>query len=127
AFVCAQIAAIGTEEQAPALASLLANKELAQPALSGLARIPGRNVDRILRDALATLKGNLRISAVNALGERRDGAATEPLIAMLSSTDEESACAAAAALGKIGGEVAAAALQQTLASAKGRLRAEIAD
>jgi len=57
-----------TEKQAPALAALLDNNELSQAALGALARIPGPVVDRTLRDALATLKGNLKIGAVNALG-----------------------------------------------------------
>jgi len=124
-FLCAQLAAIGTERQAPALASLLADRELAQPALSALAQIPGPDVDRILRDALATLKGGLKIGAIHALGQRRDCGATEPLIAILSGDDEASACAAAAALGNIGSEAAAAALHKALASAKGLLRTEV--
>ena len=126
AFVCGQLALIGTQEQAPALASLLADKELAEPALRAISQIPGPAVDRILRDALGTLGGNLKIGAVNALGQRRDRAATEPLIAMLAGADETSACAAASALGRIGGEAAAAELQKALVRTKGRLRTEVA-
>jgi HEAT repeat protein len=126
AFLCGQLAAIGTEKQAPALASLLADKELAQPALAALAQVPGPVVDRILRDAVGTLRGDLRIGAVNALGQRRDPAATEVLAAMLAGTDEALACAAASALGKIGGDAAATPLLRALASAKGRVRTEVA-
>jgi len=126
AFLCGQIAAIGTEKQAPALASLLADKELAEPALAALAQVPGPAVDRILRDAVGTLKGHLRIGAVNALGQRRDHAATEALAALLAGADEESACAAASALGKIGGDAAVAQLHKALAGAKGRVRTEVA-
>ena len=126
AFLCGQIAAIGTEKQAPALASLLADTELAQPALAALAQIPGPAVDRILRDAVETLQGDLRVGTVNALGQRRDGAATQGLAALLVGADEASACAAASALGKIGGDAAAARLHKALAGAKGRVRTEVA-
>jgi len=71
AFVCGQMADIATEKQAPALAALLADKETADAALQALARIPGPAVDRILRDALGTLTGSLKIGAVSAIGERR--------------------------------------------------------
>jgi HEAT repeat protein/type 1 glutamine amidotransferase len=127
AFICGKIAAVGNEEQAPVLTALLSDKELAQPALSALAQIPGRSVDRILRDALATLQGNSKVAAVNAIGERRDSAATGPLSTLLEGADEELACAAASALGKIGEEAVVPALQKALSGAKGRLRGEIAD
>jgi HEAT repeat protein len=127
AFVCGQLADIATEKQAPALAALLADKETADAALQALTRIPGPAVDRILRDASGTLTGSLKIGAVSALGERRDRAAADSLIAMLADADEGLACAAASALGKIGGDAAGQVLQKTLASAKGRLRAEVAE
>ncbi len=126
AFLCGQLAAIGTEQQAPALASLLADKELAQAALSALVQIPGPAVDQILRDALGSLKGDLKIGAVNAIGQRRDRAATQCLAAMLAGADEALACAAASALGKIGSDAALAELQKALAKTKGRLRTEVA-
>jgi HEAT repeat protein len=75
---------------------------------------------------LGTLGGNLKIGAINALGERRDRAATGPLAALLAGSDEAMACAAASALGKIGGDAAAAELQKALARSKGRLRTETA-
>jgi HEAT repeat protein len=126
AFLCGQLAAIGTEQQVPALVALLADKDLAQPALSALAQIPGPAVDRILRDALENLKGDLRIGAVNALGQRRDRAAIRSLATMLADADETLACAAASALGKIGTDTALAELQTALARPKGRLRTEVA-
>jgi HEAT repeat protein len=126
-FVCGQLADIATEKQAAAVNGLLANQQLAaDAALRALERIPGLTTDRMLRDALGTLEGELKIGVVRALGTRRDRAATEPLIAMLTGADETLAGAAADALGRIGGDAAARALQKALASAKGRWRTEVA-
>ncbi len=127
AFVCGQLAAIATEQQAPVLAALLADKETAEAALRALQQIPGSAVDQILHDALATLGGNLKIGVVNALGARRDRAASESLIAMLAGADEALACAAANALGRIGGDGAVEALQKSLTNTKGRVRAEVVE
>ncbi|MCR4413730.1 MAG: HEAT repeat domain-containing protein, partial [Thermoguttaceae bacterium] len=126
AAVCRQLAALGTERHASALAALLADREVAPAALGALSQIPGPTVDQILRDALATLQGDLRIGAVAALGQRRDRQAVGPLGAMLTAGDEALACAAAGALGNIGDEAAAAELRKALSGAKGRLRTEAA-
>ena len=127
-FVCGQLADIATEKQAAAVNGLLAKEQpVAGAALGALERIPGPVVDRMLQDALGTLEGELKLGVVRVLGMRRDRAATEALIALLAGTDETLAGAAADALGRIGGDAAARALQKALASAKGRLRAEVAD
>ena len=127
AYVCGQLPAVATEQQAPALAVLLADKDLADPALRGLAMIPGASVDQILREALEKTSGNLKIGVASTLGERGDLAAAEALGKLLAGADEPLACAAAGALGKIGGDTAVAALQGALANAQDRLRAAVAD
>jgi HEAT repeat protein len=127
AFLCGQLPAVATEGQAPALAALLADRDLADPALRALTLMPGASVDQILRDSLAGAAGILKIGVVNALGERGDCAAAESLSPLLSDRDESLACAAAGALGRIGGDTALAALQGALARAQGRLRAAVAD
>jgi len=126
-FVCGQLADIATEKQAAAVNGLLTNQQLvAAAALRALQRIPGSTVDRMLRDALGALQGELIIGVVVALGTRRDRAATEPLIAMLAGADQTLAGAAADALGQIGGDAAARALQQALGRAQGRFRTDVA-
>ena len=80
----------------------------------------------MLRDALVKSDGELKLGVVRVLGMRRDRAAVEPLIAMLAGADETLAGAAADALGQIGGDAAAEALQQALGRAKGHLRTEVA-
>jgi type 1 glutamine amidotransferase/HEAT repeat protein len=126
-FVCGQLAEIATEKQAAAVNGLLADPQpVADAALRALERIPGSAVDRMLRDALGTVEGELRIGVIRALGMRRDRAATEALSALLAGRDETLAGAAADALGQIGGDAAAKPLQQALARAKGHLRTEVA-
>ena len=125
-FVCGQLADIATEPQAGTLNALLTNPPpVADAALRALERVPGLSVDRMLREALGTLKGELKIGVVVALGTRRDRAVVESLIAMVNGADAPLAGAAADALGRIGGDAAAQALQQALARAKGRLRTEV--
>ena len=126
AFTCRQLADLGTERHAPALASLLTDRDLAPAALAALGQIPGSAVNPILRESLRTLTGDLRIGVINTLGERRDWAAPGSLLPLLGGPDEAVACAAARALGKIGSEEATSALQKALATTKGRLRTEIA-
>lgn len=125
ALVCAQLANIATEKQAAALNGLLTGEQpVADAALRALQRIPGSTVDRMLRDALGKVQGELKVSVIVALGNRRDREATEPLIAILAGTDETLAAAAASALGQFGGDAAVAALRQALIRATGQLRTD---
>jgi uncharacterized protein len=127
-FVCGALADIATEKQAAAVSGLLASEQpVADAALRALERIPGPTVDRMLRDALATLEGESKTGVARALGMRRDPQATGLLIAMLTGTDETLAGVAAEALGQIVGDAAVGALQKALARAQGRWRAEVAD
>ncbi len=127
-FLCRELSEIATEKQAAAISSLLTNQPLvADAALGALQRIPGSTVDQILREALEQSEGDLKFGIVVALGTRRDRAATEPLIAILSGADQNLAGAAANALGQIGGDAAVRGLEQTLAHSQGRLRMQVAD
>lgn len=126
-FLCAQFAVLATADQALLLQPVLTDPEVAPAALDALAQIPGPAVDRLLREAVKGLPGDLRLSPVHALGQRRDDGATEALAALLQSADEPLAGAAAKALGEIGSEAAGAALQTALSTATGALRAAIAD
>ena len=127
AFVCGQLADIATEKDALVLNGLLTNQQpVADAALGALQRIPGSQVNRMLRDDLGITQGELKLGVVASLGVRRDHEATEPLIAMLAGADQNLAGAAAAALGQIGGEPATRALAEALGRAKDHLRREVA-
>jgi type 1 glutamine amidotransferase len=121
-FLCQQIAVIGAEDQAPALAALLADKDLSQMARCALEHIPGPAVDRAQRDALPRFDGAVKIGIVNTLGEWRDAQAVGDLIPLLGDSDAGLAGAAADALGKIGGDESAGALKNARSRTSGAVR-----
>jgi len=118
AIPCKQLAIFGNKDAVPALAPLLANKDLASWARIALEAIPGPEADEALRAALPNLQGNLLIGTINSIGVRRDTKAVDALAGKLADADVEIVAAAAAALGKISGTQAAKVLNQTLANAR---------
>ena len=127
AITCKQLAIYGTPQAVPALAPLLADKELASWARIGLEAIPGPASDTALRNALGKLEGRLLIGVINSIAVRRDVQAVDPLIKKLDDTEAGVASAAAVALGHIGGEQAAKALAQSLADAPTGVRSAVAE
>ncbi|MBN1444033.1 MAG: HEAT repeat domain-containing protein [Planctomycetes bacterium] len=126
AKACQRLAVVGTQKAVPALARLLQDEKLAHYARFGLEPIPDPSADEALRQAAASLEGNLRVGAINSIGVRRDAGAQAMLIELLGHSDETTAAAAAAALGSIGTPRAANTLQPALASAQGARRAAVA-
>jgi HEAT repeat protein len=127
AITCKRLAIYGTEECVPALAPLLADEELASWARIALEAIPGPAADAALRDALDKLEGRLLVGTINSIGVRRDAQAVEGLIRKLDDANADVASAAAVALGHVGGEKAAAALEQALAKAPAGVRSAAAE
>jgi hypothetical protein len=133
-FVCRELSIIGTEQCVPVLAEMLTQKPASdqQPhpadmARYALERIPGDAVDVKLIEYLNKTEGNARIGIVNTLGERRCAVAAPMIAKLLANQDEQLACAAAAALGKIGGSAATEALAKAKATASGKLRMAVLD
>lgn len=122
AMACKQLALCGSKEAVPALAALLADPQLASWARIALEVIPDPAVDEALREAAGRLEGRLLIGVINSLAVRRDTKAVDLLIGRLKDADAEVAAAAAVALGRIGGPVAQAALEQTLSAAPATVR-----
>jgi len=122
AITCKLLAIYGTEQSVPALAPLLADKELASWARIALEAIPGPVADAALRDAMGKLEGQLLIGVINSIGVRRDVHAVDTLVQKLDDANAGVASAAAVALGHIGGEQAAKALAQSLADAPAGVR-----
>ncbi|MCY2996396.1 MAG: HEAT repeat domain-containing protein [Planctomycetota bacterium] len=113
-FACRQLSLIGTADQVPALASLLADDNLSHMGRYALERIPGPAADEALRQALGKVKGKLLVGVINSLGNRRDQNAVSDLAKLVGDADLSVANAAAAALGKVGpaaADVLAPALQ----------------
>src|SRR5688572_25658436 len=79
AIPCKQLAIYGNKDAVPALAPLLADKDLASWARIALEAIPGPEADEALRLALPRLQGNLLIGAINSIGVRRDAKAIDAL------------------------------------------------
>jgi HEAT repeat protein len=111
----------------PALAPLLLDPDLASWARIALEAIPGPAAEDALTAALPKLQGRLLVGTINSLGVRRDPAPVAALAAKLGDADAEVASAAAVALGCIGGDPAAQALEQSLASAPEAIRAAVAE
>ncbi len=124
---CRRLALIGTKQCIPALVALLGDAKLAHYARFALGPNPDAAVEEALRGQLGKLKGRLLVGVVNSIGQRRDGAAVEPLSKLLRDRDPEVAAASAAALGSIGGAAAARHLRDALAKTRDAGRAAVAD
>jgi len=127
AITCKRLAVYGTKDAVPALAPLLADKELSSWARIALEAIPGPAADQALRDAMGKLQGRLLIGAINSIGVRRDAGAVDGLAAKLKDADADVASAAAVALGRIGGDQAAKTLEQSLAGSPVGVRSAVAE
>jgi uncharacterized protein len=110
AFFIHQLGLIGTAEDVPVLAGLLADKDLSLAARSALQWMPGDEAVAALGQALAGSQGLVRAGLINTLGERRDAGSLEAVSACLADADPVVVGAAIDALGKIGGSAAVKAL-----------------
>ncbi len=117
AIPCKQLAIYGTKEAVPALAPLLADKDLNSWARIALEAIPGPEADEALRAAVPKLKGLLLVGTINSIGIRRDAKAVGLLSGKLADGDTEVIAASAVALGYISGADAAKALNLALSGA----------
>ena len=110
-YVCRQLHSIGTAAAVPALAKLLADKELSHMGRYALERIPAPEAGAALREALGKVDGKLKIGVISSLATRREAASVAPLAALLKSDDAAVARSAVQALGFIGTAEAAKALR----------------
>ena len=127
AKACVRLGELGAKDAIPVLATLLANDHLNVYARSGLEPMAGPEADDALRAAMPKLKGNPLIGVINSLGKRRDPKAIPALAKLLSGPDQETARAAAASLGSIGGPQAQKDLQSALPKTNGLVKLAVAD
>ncbi|MFW6163570.1 MAG: HEAT repeat domain-containing protein [Planctomycetota bacterium] len=106
-WACRQLSIVASAKSVPPLASRLTDPDLAHMARWALERIPGDEAGAALRKALPTAKGELRIGLINSIACRGDAEALPALKALAGDQDAQTAAAAIAALGQIGGEQAA--------------------
>ena len=119
-FICRELAEIGGEVSVPALVSLLGHETHAEAALDALERNPSEAAGRALRDTLNTPSTRLKIGVINALGARKDADAV-PILATLAA-DPHFSAAAFLALGRIGGDEAAALIVEAVKQGPTELR-----
>ncbi|MGD0092831.1 MAG: HEAT repeat domain-containing protein [Planctomycetota bacterium] len=119
---CRRLAVVGSKAAIPVLSAMLADEKLCDVARFGLQAIPDPAVDEALRGELGKLKGKQLMGVIFSLGNRRDQEAADALAKLLSDPDLEVAAISARALGKIGGPVAAKALDRALGTAPEALR-----
>ena len=119
---CRELQVIGTPACIPALAAMLADKDLSHMARYALEPMAYPQAAKALRDALDKARGPVKVGVITSLGFKGDAEAAGQLIALLGGLDVEVAGAAAAALGRIGTPEAARALDKLRARARGRLR-----
>jgi len=127
AKICQRLAAIGTKEAVPVLAGLLSDPLLSHYARFALEPIPDPAADRALQDAAQKLEGPLLAGVLNSIGVRRDAAALPLLARRLDAPEPETARAAAAALGRIGGAQAAESLLAALRRRRADIRSVLHD
>lgn len=124
-YVCRKLAIVGTAASVPTLAALLGAQPTSHMARYALERINVPQAGESLRNALKTTQGKQKIGVITSLGARRDGEAVGALANLLADSDRGISRAAALALGTIGTNEAAEALQKARQSGIGDKQAVI--
>ena len=101
AKACQRLAVVGDEAAVPSLARLLSDPKLSHYARMALEPMPGESVDQPLREALASLEGELLIGVINSIGLRRDQGALKALATLRHGDDADVAAAATWAINRI--------------------------
>ena len=122
---CQRLRFVGTVQSVPALAALLDEDRTSHAARYALEGMPYPEAGAALRQALEKTTGLIKAGLVDSLGWRHDTAAVPSLVALLAGPDPILAGAAAAALGRIGGPDARAALTTARAQASPELQVTV--
>jgi len=107
---CQQLRVVGTSKSVASLAPLLKDERVSQAARYALEGQNTPEAGAALREAFATTSGKIKAGLADSLGWRKDQQAIPQLVVLLSDNDPILGIAAAAALGRIGGRPAVAAL-----------------
>ncbi len=116
-FICRMLRRVGSAQSVPALAKLLADKELSHMARLALQHMPAPQAGTALRQALTQLDGDLKIGLIGSIGQRGDRKAVPGIAKLAADGNAGLARAAIAALGRIGSSQAAEALVKIKAPA----------
>jgi HEAT repeat protein len=111
---CAELKRVGTAQSVPVLAEVLTNEDLSHSARYALESLPAPEAGYALIEALDKTSGLTKVGIIHSLGRRREARAVFVLRRLLGDLDPNVACAAATALGRIGGASATRALVDAL-------------
>jgi len=114
---------VASERAVPALEALLLDARSSDVALYALQQIPGPEADKSLLRALSKTAGATKIAVIGALGQRRSPDAVAALAPLLGQPDL--ARPAAIALGAIGTDAAAQALDAAYPRVQADLKAVV--
>ena len=126
-YACRKLSLIGSAASVSALANLLSDAGLSDPARTALEALPCPESIKALRSSLPKLTGLPKAGTINSLGVRRDTASVLILVRLLKDPDSQIAAGAVAALGNLGTPKAARALRALQPIAPDALRLVWAD
>ena len=119
---CQQLRICGTTQSVAALAAVLGDERVGHAARYALEGMPYPEAGAALRDALGRTSGVVKVGLIDSVGQRGDTAATPLLVPLLADADSTIAMTAASALGRIGDQVATAALMTASNSPNAEVR-----
>jgi len=102
AFIVRQLQFCGRAEEAPALAKLLTDAKLCEPAAQALLAIGGEKATAALRGALGGAKGKRRVTILNAVGRLGDKGSAAAARKSAADQNTDVRLAALYALGNMG-------------------------
>ena len=109
-FVCRMLRRVGSAQSVPALAKMLADKELSHMARFALQFMAAPEAGAALREALPKLDGDLKIGVIGSIGQQSDREAVPAIAGLIVGSSTNISRAAIESLGRIGGSEAAGAL-----------------
>ena len=124
-FACRQLVFVAGDEQVPALAALLTDKELTHYALLVLARLHSPAAADAVVQALPSASGKTEIELLDTLADFGDARAVSAASQRLNSTDPLLRNAAAADLAKLADPKGVQALRSAYTSQTGATRIEL--
>ncbi len=127
AFLCRQLQLCGASAEVSALAPLLDDDELCEPAAQALSAIGGEQALAALRSALPESTGDRRTTLVNALGQLGDSKAAAEIRKSIAAEDAELRNVTLYALASAGDAAAAGALVRDATGQPGYARNEAFD
>lgn len=105
AFICRQLAIIGTPNEVPALVRMMRDPKLSDMARYALEPMEDRGVDEVLIGALDKVDPRVQVGIINTLAVRKSYVALETLRELRGSPDPAVAAAAGHAVGRIEGMI----------------------